>query len=119
MLRFPVLLLFVVCVVSTPCVSAQETTYVFTDLGHADDLGSRANAINGRGVVVGSIMDLNTVESVPSGWVLTEARGINNVGQIVGLGGFGGSERAFLLTPVLFGEGFEDGTFDGWDNVVP
>lgn len=67
----------------------------------------------------GQIMDLNTVESVPAGWVLSEARGINNAGQIVGLGVFGGSGRAFLLTPVLFGDGFEDGTLDGWDNVVP
>ena len=67
----------------------------------------------------GQIMDLNTVESVPSGWVLAEARGVNNAGQIVGRGVFGGSERAFLLTTVLFVEGFEDGTFDGWDVVFP
>jgi len=65
------------------------------------------------------IIDLNTVEGIPAGWVLAEARGINNAGQIVGRGVFGGSDRAFLLTPILFNDGFEDGTLDGWDSVVP
>ncbi len=65
------------------------------------------------------IIDLNTVEGIPAGWVLAEARGINNAGQIVGRGVFGGSDRAFLLTPILFSEGFEDGTLGGWTSVVP
>ena len=66
----------------------------------------------------GQILDLNTVDGVPSGWVLAEARGINNAGQIVGRGVFGGSDRAFMLTPVLFAAGFEDGSFGGWTSVV-
>ena len=68
--------------------------------------------------VGGQILDLNTVDGVPPGWVLAEARGINNAGQIVGRGVFGGSDRAFMLTPILFAAGFEDGTFGGWTSVV-
>jgi len=69
--------------------------------------------------VDGQITDLNTVDGIPAGWVLAAARGVNNTGQIVGRGVFGGSDRAFLLTPILFGDGFEDGTLDGWDSVFP
>jgi len=69
--------------------------------------------------VNGQILDLNTLEGIPAGWVLAEARGINNAGQIVGRGVYGGSDRAFLLTPFLFVNGFEDGTLDGWDGVFP
>ena len=65
------------------------------------------------------IIDLNTVEGIPDGWVLAEARGINNAGQIVGRGVFSGSDRAFLLTPILFSDGFENGTLDGWTSSAP
>ena len=71
------------CLTVAPWVAAQDTTYVFTDLGHEDDLSSEANAIS------------------------------------VGRGVYGGSDRAFLLTPILFVDGFEDGTLDGWDGVFP
>lgn len=63
----------------------------------------------------GQILDLNTADGIPEGWVLAEARGINNRGQIVGRGVYGGADRAFLLTPTLvFDDGFEDGTTAGW-----
>ncbi len=62
----------------------------------------------------GAIIDLNDVEGIPPGWVLAEAEGINNSGQIVGRGVFDGSDRAFLMTPVLFHDGFEDGGLNGW-----
>ncbi len=97
---------------------------------------SEANDVNDHGDVVGwaraadfyvyavmwvdgQITDLNTVAGIPAGWVLADGRGINNSGQIVGRGVFGGSDRAFLLTPVLFGDDFEDGTLGGWDSVFP
>ncbi len=70
--------------------------------------------------VDGVITDLNTVTGIPAGWVLAEARGINNGGQIVGRGVYGGVDRAFLLSPTLvFSSSFDDGTFGGWDTVVP
>jgi probable HAF family extracellular repeat protein len=85
-------------------------------------LTSRANAINAGGQVVGAgtlisdlatgvthavlweddqVIDLNDCIPTDSGWVLSEAYGINDAGQIVGTGGHDGVYyRAFLLTPV-------------------
>jgi len=47
----------------------------------------------------GQPTDLNTLLPPSSGWTLTDARAINDHGQIAGLGLFGGHRRAFLLTP--------------------
>jgi hypothetical protein len=45
--------------------------------------------------------DLNSLlVSNPTGMTLVEALGVNDLGQIVGYGIVGGSEHAFLLTPV-------------------
>ncbi|HLK55622.1 MAG TPA: DUF3466 family protein [Chthonomonadaceae bacterium] len=87
------------------------------------DQNSRANAINSHGVVVGyvgdfreqaasfawktravlwdrgKVIDLNSLIPADSGWLLTEANGINDAGQIVGAGRYKGARRAFLLTP--------------------
>ena len=98
------------------------------DAGGVHDLGtlpgnkvSRANAINTQGQVVGAasiinelatspthavqwengqIYDLNDRIPAGAGWVLGEAYGINDEGQIVGTGVHNGvGSRAFLLTP--------------------
>ncbi len=45
----------------------------------------------------GAIKDLNNLIPLNSGWVLEEARDINNSGDIVGFGTIGGQQRAFLL----------------------
>ena len=47
----------------------------------------------------GQPTDLNTLLPPNSGWTLSEARAINDHGQIAGLGLFQGHRRAFLLTP--------------------
>ena len=47
----------------------------------------------------GVMSDLNSLISEDSGWLLTEARGINNTGQIVGSGYIDNQLHAFLLTP--------------------
>ena len=77
--------------------------------------GADATAINIRGQIIGSaceptsrallwqqgqVYDLNALISPRSGWVLMEATGINNKGQIVGNGLLHGKERGFLLTPL-------------------
>jgi probable HAF family extracellular repeat protein len=49
----------------------------------------------------GQITDLNTLIAPTSGWRLTEARGINASGVIVGTGVNRGHQRAFKLTPIL------------------
>jgi probable HAF family extracellular repeat protein len=87
------------------------------------DLGTFAGAfsttwgfgINNFGVVVGQstfqstyhafvysggkIKDLNKLIPSGSGWTLLSADGINDAGQIVGLGTLKGQEHAYMLTP--------------------
>jgi probable HAF family extracellular repeat protein len=48
----------------------------------------------------GVMQDLNKLIPAESGWLLTEAKGINESGQIAGYGFINGERRAFLLTPV-------------------
>lgn len=48
----------------------------------------------------GTLYDLNDLCPAHSDWILEEARGINDKGQIVGYGKNDGQERAFLLTPL-------------------
>jgi len=50
-------------------------------------------------VMNGKMQDLNKLIPANSGWVLDEANGINDAGQIVGYGEFQGNTRGFLLTP--------------------
>lgn len=89
------------------------------DLGTLGGFMSRATAINEYGQIVGSadtfhtdphaflwhgcaMYDLNKLIAPNSNWVLLEATGINDSGQIVGVGKRGISSpetRAFLLTP--------------------
>jgi hypothetical protein len=44
--------------------------------------------------------DLNDLISADSGWLLEIAHGINDVGQIAGVGTFNGLQQAFIATPV-------------------
>jgi len=93
--------------------------------GTMKDLGalyqySTGRAINSAGLVVGSAnvrsastlmvyhavlfrrtgpVDLNRLIPARSGWVLSEATGVNDSGQIVGYGSFHGVDHGFLLTP--------------------
>lgn len=84
------------------------------------DYASGARDINNDGVVVGwssprprptsdpravlyrndRIQNLNELIPADSGWVLLEANGINDYGQIVGSGRIAGKTRAFLLSPL-------------------
>jgi len=52
------------------------------------------------------MVDLNDRIPSDSGWVLVDARDINNEGQIVGNGVHNGQRRAFLLTPSYPFQGF-------------
>ena len=64
----------------------------------ADDgpLGHRRAAFLCQG---GTMLDLNRQLPPDSGWALTEARAINDRGQVVGVGLRDGQPRGFLLTP--------------------
>ena len=48
----------------------------------------------------GTMIDVNTLLPDNSGWVLRDAQGINDRGQIVGFGNIGGEQHAYLLSPV-------------------
>jgi probable HAF family extracellular repeat protein len=96
-----------------------ESDGVLHDLGTLG-LSSYAYGINNSGVVVGYsytgsdpdphaflyqngvLLDLNSLIDPSAGWVLTQAYGINDRGEIVGAGLFKGVEHAFLLDPVHF-----------------
>lgn len=87
---------------------------------------SRAKDINNQGQIVGRALisaptlgetgailyennemkNLNDLIACDSGWILTEARAINDSGQIVGVGTINGEVRAFRLDPT--GEPVED-----------
>jgi probable HAF family extracellular repeat protein len=87
------------------------------DLGDLGGGTSRANAISNNVVVVGvstvingtshafrwteaeGMIDLNTLLPPNSGWVLIEATGVNDKGQITGSGLHNGSRHAFRLNP--------------------
>ncbi|MEJ7711858.1 MAG: DUF3466 family protein [Pyrinomonadaceae bacterium] len=86
------------------------------NLGQISGGGSIAYDINNSGHVVGSsrtaskemhaylykngvIYNLNYLLPAKAGWTLTEARSINDDGQIVGFGVIKGEEHAFLLDP--------------------
>ena len=94
---------------------------VIWEKGRARDLGGNSTvyAVNDANVVVGNIAnnvggsrvsravawrgstttDLNTLLPAGSGWVLQYATGINNRGQICGVGTLNGQPRYFLMTP--------------------
>ena len=63
---------------------------------HGDDPPSEAAFL----FDAGRLKDLNDLISAASGWTLESAHGINDRGQIVGMGLHRGQRRAFLLTPM-------------------
>ncbi len=86
------------------------------DLGTLGGSNSSASSINSSGQIVGNSLltgdsvihafiyqsamtDLNTLIPSGSGWVLENATGINDLGQIVGTGTFNGAFAGFRLDP--------------------
>jgi probable HAF family extracellular repeat protein len=95
-----------------------DTTGAF-DLGTLGGTFSQATDISNLGQIVGGsnllgdmvnhgyiwedgvMTDLNDLlDPSASGWVLGHARGINDSGQITGVGWLNGEERAYLLNPI-------------------
>lgn len=88
------------------------------DLDTMNNAYSSANGLNDKGDVVGvffngagdndraflwragEMHDLNDLAEAEPDWLLAEARGINNRGEIAGYGIRNGQERAFLLQPL-------------------
>jgi len=108
---------------SASFVSTDTHAFLYSDDTGMSDLGtlggytSVAFALDNAGNAVGTaenanrdlrafawsastgMRDLNQSIPVNSGWVLTEAHGVNAAGQIAGNGWLNGQQRAFLLTP--------------------
>ena len=79
----------------------QSAAYAINERG--DIVGfSEGSDHSARAVIVtaGVMRDLNGLIPSGSGWVLTEARDINDAGRIVGTGWLDGEQRGFLLTPI-------------------
>ena len=79
----------------------QSYAYAINTLGQA--VGASDSSGGAQRAVLfdrGAIRDLNALIPRGSGWTLTEARDINDTGQIVGTGVVDGHTRAFLLTPI-------------------
>lgn len=87
------------------------------DLGTLGGNQTWADAFNGKGQVIGRsitaggenhpflwengrISDLNSLIASDSGWFLSNAYSINQLGQIVGSGMIDGQQHVFLLTPI-------------------
>ncbi len=123
-------------IVGYATVSGEQHPVLWLASGGAQDLGllggglnGRARAINNAGQIVGksgtsggtphaflyengTMIDLNDLLPPGSGWELTQAEDINEVGQIVGWGDIGGNTRGFLMTP----DSDDDGIGDPDDN---
>jgi probable HAF family extracellular repeat protein len=107
-----------------------------TDLGTLGGANSEAMSVNDRGEVVGwsqiaaggrraflfrngVMTNLNSLLPPGSGWVLENARGISEGGQIIGTGRLKGVARAFLLTPPTDLRLFEGGILTLADSNRP
>ena len=78
----------------------------------AQDVNNQGDAVgsswidgmgNSRAVIWkggGPVANLNDLIDPTSGWLLTSTTGINDAGQIVGVGQQNGQSRAFLLTSI-------------------
>ena len=78
----------------------RSSAYAISDRGDIVGVSEGANG-SARAILISSgvMYDLNELIPNGSGWVLTEARGINDSGRIVGTGWLNGQQRGFLLTP--------------------
>ncbi len=78
----------------------QSAAYAINERGDIVGFSEGPDA-SARAVMVtaGVMRDLNALIPSGSGWVLTEARDINEAGRIVGTGWLNGEQRGFLLTP--------------------
>jgi len=78
----------------------QSIAYAINERGDIVGLSDGRDGSTRAVIVAAGIMrDLNGLIPADSGWVLTEARDINDSGRIVGTGWLNGEQRGFLLAP--------------------
>jgi len=78
----------------------QSAAYAINERGDIVGFSEGSNSSARAVIIVDGVMrDLNGLIPAGLGWVLTEARDINDSGQIVGTGWRNGEQHGFLLTP--------------------
>ena len=81
---------------------SQSYAYGINNSGHVVGASESADlTLHAFLYTEGVMQDLNKLIPTNSGWLLSEARDINDSGQIVGVGVANGQKRAFVLTPLL------------------
>ncbi|OKH41402.1 hypothetical protein NIES2101_34245 [Calothrix sp. HK-06] len=82
--------------------NTNNTSQAFSINENSQIVGLSSSEQGNRAVIWqnGIISDLNNLIPSNSGWVLNEARGINDAGYIVGTGVINNVQHAFLLQPV-------------------
>lgn len=66
--------------------------------GYADNTSNVSGTVHAVIWENGTVIDLNSLLPANSGWVLGEANGINDQGQITGWGTYNGQHQAFILS---------------------
>jgi probable HAF family extracellular repeat protein len=87
--------------VTTPLpISGHDYGYGMAINNHGDVVGTVFGYSNGEAVIWrgGELITLTSVLPSGSGWILHEATGINDRGDIIGVGTHSGMRRGFLLT---------------------
>ena len=78
----------------------QSSAYAINERGDIVGFSEGSNSSARAVVIVNGVMhDLNALIPAGLGWVLTEARDINDSGHIVGTGWRNGEQRGFMLRP--------------------
>ena len=67
-------------------------------VGYADNSSDVSDTVHAVIWENGSVIDLNSLLPANSGWVLGEANGINDQGQVTGWGTYNGQHQAFVLS---------------------
>jgi probable HAF family extracellular repeat protein len=103
------------------------------DIGSLGGSSTQAWAINNLGMIIGNsktpaavqhafiyadggMRDLNDLVPAGGNWSLNIARGINDLGQVAGVGTFGGTLHGFLLSPLPTWKIDSDGTWSTGTN---
>jgi probable HAF family extracellular repeat protein len=113
--RYASMAAIVGAIITASAAIASAGLYSISDLATLGGDSSAAYSINDSGQAVGwantaagdqhaalfsngTVTDLNSLINAASGWILIGAYGINNAGQIVGIGTINGEQHAFLMT---------------------
>lgn len=79
--------------------NALDVNELQSAVGHCIDSGGLTYACIWPSVTGGTVLDLNSLIPTGTGWVLQSATGINDLGEITGVGTLNGVQHGFRLRP--------------------